>query len=64
MGPWDSPFISADNLSATKSRILLLAAMLRLGALPPAADPAKPTRAELSATADAVLKYQHIFDTH
>lgn len=60
----DPTFISGNNLTATKARILLMAALLKFGALPPAADPHRPTREEREATATAVAAYQHIFDTH
>lgn len=56
--------IAGNNLSATKARILLMAAMLKLGALPPAADPANPTPAEVDAVKAAVAAYQEVFDTH
>ena len=59
--PWA---ISGNNLTATKARILLLAAQLKLGALPVAADPSSPTSAELAATHAAVAAYQEIFDAH
>jgi hypothetical protein len=57
-------FISGNNLSATKARLLLMAAMLKLGALPIAADPFAPTDEELGATVAAVTEYQAIFDSH
>jgi L-asparaginase len=56
--------VSGSNLTATKARMLLLAAQLKLGALPAAADPAAPTAAEVAATRAAVAAYQYIFDTH
>jgi L-asparaginase len=60
-----APFaIAGGNLSATKARLLLMAALLRLGALPPAADAAAPTRAEMAATRAALDAYQEIFDRH
>ena len=59
--PWT---ISGGNLTATKARILLMAALLRLGALPPAVDPSNPTEQEIQLTARAVGMYQEIFDTH
>ncbi len=58
------PFIVGNNLTSTKARVLLMAALLTLGALPPAADPFNPTDAEREATAFAVAAYQDIFDTH
>ncbi|MFE7313778.1 asparaginase domain-containing protein [Streptomyces sp. NPDC057555] len=60
----DPTFISGNNLTATKARMLLMAAILKLGALPPAADPFHPTRAESAATQQAVARYQDLFDTH
>jgi L-asparaginase/Glu-tRNA(Gln) amidotransferase subunit D len=59
-----APFISADGLSSTKARILLLAAMLRHGSAPVAADPAEPTDAERTATLEHTRLLQHLFDTH
>ncbi len=56
--------IAGSNLTSTKARILLMAALLKLGALPPAADPANPTPDEVAATAAKVAEYQAIFDTH
>ena len=56
--------IAGNNLSATKARMLLMAAMLKLGALPPAADPHHPTPTEVASTRAALDAYQEIFDTH
>ena len=56
--------ISGSNLTATKARLLLMAALMKLGSLPPAKDPDFPTAAEKSAIEAAVASYQHIFDTH
>jgi L-asparaginase len=58
------PFVGANNLSSNKARILLMAAMLKLGALPPATDPAAPTSEESDAVGTKVIQYQEIFDTH
>ncbi|MEV0029568.1 asparaginase domain-containing protein [Nocardia sp. NPDC050793] len=60
----DPVVIAGSNLTATKARILLMAALLKLGALPVAADPEHPTSAEQAATECAVAAYQRIFDTH
>lgn len=60
----DPTFISGNNLTATKARMLLMAALLKFGALPPAADPFDPTPAERAATEKAVARYQAVFDTH
>ena len=55
---------SGSNLTATKARLLLMAALLKLGCLPPAADPDRPTPAERDAVRKKVAEYQAIFDTH
>lgn len=60
----DPTVIAGSNLTATKARMLLMAAMLKLGALPVAVDPEHPTPAERAATEAAVAAYQWIFDTH
>ena len=57
-------FISGSNLTATKARLLLMACLLKLGALPPAADPARPSAAERAAVQAKVAQYQAIFSTH
>ena len=44
--------------------LLLMAAMMKLGALPPAQDPDDPTEAEIAAVREKVVAYQEIFDTH
>ncbi|HEY9011561.1 MAG TPA: hypothetical protein VIN06_11115, partial [Devosia sp.] len=56
--------IEGNNLTATKARLLLTAALMKLGPLPPAADPAQPTPAELAAIKAKVALYQEIFQTH
>jgi len=59
------PFsIPGNNLTATKARILLMAALLKLGALPPAVDPSKPTAEEKNATIAALKPYRDLFATH
>ncbi len=60
----DGGFIGGSNLTATKARLLLIACLLRFGALPPAADPDNPTDAETAAIEAKVAEYQNIFDTH
>lgn len=61
---WSDTSIAGDNLSAAKARILLMAAMLRLGALPAARDPFHPDPSEVRATRHALDAYQAIVDTH
>ena len=56
--------IAGSNLTATKARLLLMASLMKLGCLPLAVDPAKPTSAEIDATKAKLKEYQQIFDTH
>ncbi len=56
--------IGGSNLTATKARILLMACLLKLGALPPAADCKQPTLREIAAIREKIAEYQTIFDTH
>jgi hypothetical protein len=56
--------IAGSNLTATKARLLLMACLLRFGSLPPAADPACPTPAEVAAIQARLAEYQTVFDTH
>jgi hypothetical protein len=60
----DNLRIEATNLTATKSRILLMACLLKFGALPPAKDPSQPTTTELKAIKEKLKLYQAVFDTH
>jgi L-asparaginase len=57
-------FIAGSNLTANKARLLLMACLLKFGALPVAGEPARPTRAERAATQRQVTQYQEIFNTH
>ena len=56
--------IAAANLTSTKARLLLMAALLKLGSLPPAKNPDAPTKAEIEAIKAKVAEYQKVFDTH
>jgi L-asparaginase len=56
--------IGGRNLTATKARLLLMACLMKFGALPPAADPERPSEAELTAIRSKVAAYQAVFDTH
>jgi hypothetical protein len=56
--------IEGSNLDAIKARVLLRAAMLKLGRLPKARDPRKPTAQEREALLAAIARYQAIFVTH
>ncbi len=56
--------IAGGNLTATKARLLLMACLLRFGALPPAADPEHPSDHEIWATERALARFQQVFDTH
>ena len=62
--PVRHPYIGGSNLSATKARLLLMACMLKFGALPAAKDPDEPTPRETKALAEALAKYQSVFDEH
>jgi L-asparaginase len=63
--PQRDPYtIAGSNLASTKARMLLLASLMRLGSLPPCADPDHPRDAELAAIRAKVAEYQEIFDTH
>jgi len=57
-------FIGGGNLTSTKARLLLIACLLKFGALPPAADPVSPTEAETAALNARLADYQQVFDTH
>jgi L-asparaginase/Glu-tRNA(Gln) amidotransferase subunit D len=57
-------FIEGNNLTTTKARLLLTAAIMKLGPLPRAADPDHPTAAELDAIKQKIGLYQEIFQTH
>ena len=61
---WDDLTIAGSNLDTNKARLLLMAAMLKLGRLPKARDPRNPTKAERSATVAKVAEYQEIFECH
>jgi hypothetical protein len=58
------PFITGRNLTATKARMLLLACLMKFGALPPARDPDHPTKQETGALLGKLAAYQAVFDTH
>jgi L-asparaginase len=60
----DPTYIGGSNLTATKARILLMAAIMRIGMLPAAANPDRPTDAELGAIFAKNKEYQSVFDTH
>jgi hypothetical protein len=62
-GRW--PFaVSGSNLDTNKARLLLMASMLKLGRLPKAKDPRRPTPGERAALVERVAAYQRIFDEH
>lgn len=56
--------LEGNNLTATKGRMLLMACLLKFGALPPAKDPAAPTAAERAAIMEKLKLYQAVIDTH
>jgi L-asparaginase len=57
-------FIGGSNLTSTKARLLLMACLMKFGALPAAADPDHPTAPERAATLAAIEAYQKVFSTH
>jgi hypothetical protein len=57
-------FIEGQNITATKGMMLLMACILKFGALPPANDPVNPTAAELQTIKDHIARYQEVFNTH
>jgi hypothetical protein len=60
-----APFaIAGSNLTATKARLLLVACLLRFGALPPARDPSAPTGDEMRAIRERLDQFQDVFDSH
>jgi L-asparaginase len=56
--------IGGSNLTATKARLLLMAALMKFGSLPSAKDPANPSKHERESATDAVRAYQGVFDSH
>jgi len=60
----DWPSIEGSNLDANKAAMILTAAMLKLGRLPRAVDPANPTDEEKDALMQKIEEYQQIVDTH
>lgn len=60
----DNFLIEGSNLIATKARLLLMACLMKFGTLPPAADPANPTAAEIEAVQEKLKLYQAVFNTH
>jgi L-asparaginase len=56
--------IGGRNLTATKARLLLMACLMKFGSLPPAADPDRPTEAEVTAIRSKIAAYQAVFDSH
>ena len=58
------PFLSGNNLTASKARLLLMACLMKFGSLPVARDAGQPTDAEFAATMASLAQYQLVFDTH
>jgi L-asparaginase len=57
-------FLTGSNLSATKARILLMACLLKFGALPVPADPDHPTEFEVEQIRKVVSQYQQVILSH
>jgi L-asparaginase len=62
--PPPAPFIGGRNLTATKARLLLMACLMKVGSVPAAADPDRPTAGEVEAVQKTIRAYQEVFDTH
>ncbi|MCK5353426.1 hypothetical protein KAJ77_12625, partial [bacterium] len=56
--------VEGNNLTPLKARLLLMAALMKFGSLPPAVDPRNPTQAEKKAVQDKMNQYQEVFNTH
>ena len=60
----DNLFIEGNNLTTTKARLLLTAAIMKFGPYPHAADPEHATATEIAAIKKRVALYQDVFQTH
>ena len=60
----DALSIAGSNLDTNKARLLLMASMMKLGRLPKAQDPRKPTADERKAVQAKLAEYQEIFENH
>jgi hypothetical protein len=56
--------IAGSNLDTNKARLLLMAAMLKLGRLPKAKDPRNPTKDERNTVVAKLEQYQEIIENH
>lgn len=56
--------IAGSNLTSIKARLLLMASLMKFGALPIAADPDNPTEQEKAALAQAIGQFQAVFASH
>jgi len=56
--------IAGSNLTSTKARLLLMACLMKFGALPVAVDPANPTAGETASLQTALAQYQSVFHSH
>ena len=63
-GDRDSLSIAGSNLDTNKARLLLMAAMLKLGRLPKAKDPRNPQPHERTAVLDKLAEFQQIIEAH
>ena len=60
----DDLTIAGSNLDTNKARLLLMAAMLKLGRLPKARDPRNPSHGERDAVISKMAQFQEIFESH
>ena len=57
-------FIEGQNITSTKGMMLLMACILKFGALPPAKDPDHPTESELQKIKEKITLYQEVVNSH
>lgn len=56
--------VEGSNLTPGKARLLLMAALMKFGALPPARDSRNPRPEEKKAIQEKIKQYQDVFNTH
>src|SRR5256712_14103006 len=61
--PPNAPFIGGRNLTATKARLLLMACLMKVGSVPAAADPDRPTPGESGGGQKKIPEYPEGVDT-
>ncbi len=62
--PNPSNLIEGSNLTPVKARLMRMAALMKFGSLPVAADPGSPSPEESQAVKNKLQQYQEAFSTH